>query len=108
MTPKIELPDLYRKISTELNLSPDQHTEGIFKQILGGCSGIVNGLGGLRNKLGDAHGKGSKSVRPLSRHAQLAVNVAGSMALLLIQMHTEKADLMPMSPQEYCTGGLVE
>lgn len=89
---KIEVPDLYKKVATALSLSPDQHTEGVFKQILGGCSGIVNGLGGLRNKLGDAHGKGSRSVRPLPRHAQLAVNLAGSMALFLIQTHTEKPD----------------
>ncbi|MEO8204652.1 MAG: abortive infection family protein [Chthoniobacterales bacterium] len=89
---KIELPDLYKQVATELNLSPDQHTLGIFKQILGSCSGIVNGLGGLRNKLGDAHGKGSKHVRPLPRHALLAVNLAGSMALFLIQTFTGKTD----------------
>lgn len=82
---KIELGDLYKKTADTLNLSPDQHTEGVFKQILGGCSGVVNGLGALRNKLGDAHGKGPKAVKPSARHAQLAVNLAGSMALFLIQ-----------------------
>ncbi|WP_420196198.1 abortive infection family protein [Idiomarina xiamenensis] len=71
----------------ELNLSPDQHNEQIFKQILGGCSGIVNGLGTLRNKLGDAHGKGKLPVKPQARHAELAVNLAGSMTLFLISTH---------------------
>tara|TARA_R100000750_G_scaffold11301_12_gene7438 strand:+ start:30155 stop:30970 length:816 start_codon:yes stop_codon:yes gene_type:complete len=83
----IELSELYKLTAKELNLSPDQHNEQIFKQILGGCSGIVNGLGTLRNKLGDAHGKGMLPVKPQARHAELAVNLAGSMALFLISTH---------------------
>lgn len=81
----VELHLLYRKVSDELNLSPEQHSEKLFKQILGGCSSVVNGLGALRNKLGDAHGKGTKHVRPLPRHARLAVNLAGAMALFLVE-----------------------
>ena len=81
---KIELSELYKKTAKELNLSPSQHTEGVFKQILGGCSGIVNGLGSLRNKLGDAHGKGKSNIKPAPRHAELAVNLSGAMALFLM------------------------
>ncbi len=84
---KIELPELYKKTAKELNLAPSQHTEKVFKQILGGCSGIINGLGALRNKLGDAHGKGKKPVKPAPRHAELAVNLSGSMALYLIETY---------------------
>ena len=87
---RIELPDLYKKVQTELGLAPEQHQEQIFKQILGGCSGVVNGLGVMRNKLGDAHGTGQKRVRPLPRHARLAVNLAGSMALFLTETHNAK------------------
>lgn len=87
---RIELGDLYKKTADALNLSPGQHEEGIFKQILGGCSGVVNGLGTLRNKFGDSHGKGPKAIKPAPRHAQLAVNLAGSMALFLIQTHETK------------------
>ena len=47
----IELPDLCKRVQTELNLAPEQHQEHVFKQILGGCSGIINGLGAIRNKL---------------------------------------------------------
>jgi hypothetical protein len=67
-----------------LNLSPAQHTEQIFKQILGGCKSVVEGLGAMRNKISDAHGKGKKSIKPASRHAELAVNLAGSMATYLV------------------------
>jgi hypothetical protein len=80
----IELHELYGLVAKELRLSPSQHTESIFKQILGGCSAIVNGLGTMRNKLGDAHGRGSLSVRPATRHAELAVNLAGAVSLFLV------------------------
>lgn len=84
---KIELSELYKVTAKELKLAPEQHTEQIFKQILGGCSAIVNGLGTLRNKLGDAHGKGVLPVKPSARHAELAVNLAGTTALFLIQTY---------------------
>ena len=87
---RIELPDLYKAVQTELGLAPEQHQELIFKQILGGCSGVVNGLGAMRNRLGDAHGTGAGRVRPAPRHARLAVNLAGSMALFLTETLTAK------------------
>ena len=84
----IELSELYKLTAKQLNLAPDQHNEQVFKQILGGCSGIINGLGSLRNKLGDAHGKGRMPVKPQARHAELAVNLAGSMSLFLISTYS--------------------
>ena len=84
-TNRTDLPQLYHLVSTELSLSPSQYTEDVFKQILGGCSSIVNGLGTLRNRLGDAHGQGKMPVRPAARHAELAVNLAGSVALFLVE-----------------------
>lgn len=87
---KIDLPELYKKTAKVLNLSPSQHTEDVFKQILGGCSGIINGLGSLRNRLGDAHGKGKKQVKPAPRHAELAVNLSGTMALYLLETFNAK------------------
>ena len=79
-----DLPKLYGKASRELSLAPSQHTEKVFKQILGGCTAVVEGLGALRNKLSDAHGKGKLPVRPAPRHAELAVNLAGTMASFLV------------------------
>lgn len=81
-----DLPKLYRKASEKLNLAPSQHTEEIFKRVLGGCTSVVEGLGSLRNKVGDAHGQGKRRpVRAASRHAHLAVNLAGAMSLFLIE-----------------------
>lgn len=79
-----ELPKLYSKAAASVNLAPSQHTEQVFKQILGGCQSVVEGLGAMRNKLGDAHGQGKRAVRPAPRHAELAVNLAGAMATFLV------------------------
>jgi hypothetical protein len=79
-----DLPALYRKLSKALKLAPDDHSEQVFKQILGNCQSVVESLGALRNKLGDAHGGGPKRARPAARHAELAVNLAGSMATFLV------------------------
>jgi hypothetical protein len=80
-----DLPKLYHRTAHRLNLAPSQHTEEIFKAILGSCQQVVNSLGTLRNKIGDAHGQGRQAVRPSPRHAALAVNLAGSMATFLVE-----------------------
>jgi hypothetical protein len=79
-----DLPALYRKLSKVLKLAPDEHTEAVFKQILGSCQSVVESLGALRNKLSDAHSSGPKRARPQPRHAELAVNLAGAMAMFLV------------------------
>ncbi len=82
---KAELPKLHRQVAESLNLAPDQHTEGVFKQVLGGCMAVVEGLGSLRSRLGDAHGKGRKAARPAARHATLVVNLASAMCVFLVE-----------------------
>lgn len=79
-----DLPKLYGLVAQELRLAPSQHTEDSFKQILAGCYSVVHGLAAVRNRLSDAHGQGRKPVRPAPRHAGLAVNLAGTMALFLV------------------------
>ena len=79
-----DLPVLYRKLAKVLKLAPDDHTEQVFKQILGSCQSVVESLGALRNKLSDAHSAGPKRARPQPRHAELAVNLAGAMATFLV------------------------
>jgi hypothetical protein len=80
-----DLPGLYRLVAQSMNLAPSQHTVQVFKQILGGCTAVVEGLGAVRNRLGDAHGKGRMAVRPQPRHAELVVNLALSMSLFLVR-----------------------
>lgn len=80
----IDLPGLYQLTANKLRLAPSQHTEQIFKQVLGSCQNVVEGLGTLRNKLSDSHGKSKQTVKPAARHAELAVNLAGTMATFLV------------------------
>lgn len=82
---KDDLPALYRATAKQLNIAPSQHTEEVFKQILGGVTAAVEGLGALRNRISDAHGQGPRPVRPSPRHAQLAVNLSGALATFLIE-----------------------
>ena len=86
----IDMHDLYKEVARTLNFSPNQHQESVFKQILGGMSSIVTGLGELRNKLGDAHGRASKNVKPSQRHGELAVNLAGTMAMFIFRTYRER------------------
>lgn len=85
-----DLPKLWQLSAEQLNLAPSQHEEKLFKAILGNCQSVVNSLGTLRNKIGDAHGTGSRSVKPKPRHAELAVNLAGAMASFLVATLQER------------------
>ncbi|MBX9865298.1 MAG: abortive infection family protein [Burkholderiales bacterium] len=89
---KIELPDLYNLVTKQLNLAPGGYHEDIFKQILGGAKSIVNGFAALRNKFGDAHGKKGATLKdytPKERHSELAMNMAGSLALFYYRTFIE-------------------
>ncbi|WP_105381425.1 abortive infection family protein [Neorhizobium alkalisoli] len=89
---KDDLPKLYSLTAKALNLAPDQHTAEPIKAILGGAMTMVNGLGTLRNRLSDAHGRGGKiPVRPSERHASLAVNLSGAMATFLVETYAAQS-----------------
>lgn len=87
---KDDLPKLYRLAAENLNLAPNQHSEDAIKSILGGAMTLVNGIGTLRNKLSDSHGRGGLPVRPAPRHASLAVNTAGAIATFLVETFNER------------------
>jgi hypothetical protein len=80
-----DLPTLYSHVQKVLKLSPADQTEDRFRAILGACTTVVKELGSVRNRHSDAHGSGRRSYRVAGRHAALAVNLAGSMALFLIE-----------------------
>lgn len=82
---KWSIPKLYSEASTKLNLAPSQHQEEVFKTILGNCQSVVQSVGSLRNTGGDAHAGGRARVSFKPRHAALTVNLAGSMALFLVE-----------------------
>lgn len=81
-----DLPKLYYLTAEKLNLTPNKQSEKIMKRILGSCQSVVEGIGALRNLLSDSHGKGKEPIEPEPYHAELAVNLAGSMATFLVQV----------------------
>ncbi len=78
-----DLPTLYKSVASKLNLSPGSHSEQLFKQILGSCQNIVESLGAIRNRHSDSHGQ-TKTYTPAVRHAELAVNLSGTMSTFLV------------------------
>jgi len=89
---KWTMPKLYAEASAAINLSPSQHQGELFKVILGSCQNVVQSIGSLRNRGGDAHAGGRSRVPFKPRHAALTVNLAGSMALFLIETWQAKFD----------------
>jgi hypothetical protein len=92
-----DLPKLWALVAENLNLAPHQHQETVFKAILGNCQSVVNHLGAIRNKIGDAHGQGRRPVKPKARHAELAVNLAGTMAAFLISTWKDRVEARAQS-----------
>lgn len=86
---EVKLPKLYKLTAEALQLAPTQQTEPVLKQVLGGCTAVVEGIGAMRNALGDAHEKGRVFIKPEARHAELAVNLAGASAIFLIETWEE-------------------
>lgn len=75
-----DLPDLYKKVATELALTRDSVPESAkgsaaAKKTLSGLSTMVHGLAELRNAIGRGHGRPAPSPA-LERHARLAFNCA--------------------------------
>jgi hypothetical protein len=68
-----------------LQIAPTATTEDSFRRIFGGCTSIVESLGTIRNRMGDAHGRGVGAVRVEPRYARLAVDLAGAMATFLVE-----------------------
>lgn len=87
----LELPKLFKLIQGELGLAPNEQTEAQFRAVLGASATIVQGIGSIRNKVSDAHGRGRNSYRAGSRHAGLVVNLAGAMAVFLVETAEQRA-----------------
>ena len=86
-----DLPALYKKTATVLDLSVQGEHEQELKQLLSGCFSVVSGLSGLRNRVSDSHGSAPGSVKPMQRHVDLMASVSGSIAAFLIATHEDMA-----------------
>lgn len=77
---------LYKKVAPLLGLSAlkDKKAEASLHQVLGGLSGIISGIAGMRNSMSDAHAH----VAPTDeRFARLVVNATFTMCSFLLESY---------------------
>jgi hypothetical protein len=83
---KDDLPKLYGKAAKVLKIGPSHRARKAMRPVFEGCTDVVLGL--LALPVGDrdpSRRGGKKPVRAAPRHAQLAVNLAGALALFLAE-----------------------
>jgi len=87
---------LYKRVVPLLDLgaSSDKKTEASLRQALGGLSGVVSGIAGMRNVMSDAHPHQSS---PEERHVRLAVNAVATVCSFLLDSY--KATVRQCNPQ---------
>jgi hypothetical protein len=80
-----KLPTLLHRTLSVLELSPRQNADRDLKKVLGNAQAVVDGVAALRGLLGDAHGRSPQDGEATPEQAELAVNLAGSVALFLVR-----------------------
>jgi hypothetical protein len=86
-TNKDDFPVLYRKAVELLELSPNAHTEPEYRKTMGACSQIISSISCIRNRESDSHA--SHKIADAIQ-AKFIVNLAGSIALFLVELRKEK------------------
>ncbi len=91
---KKKIPTGIRKMFTEtskvLRLAPDGQTNEILNSLLSSLTEVVWNLGRFRNDASGAHGTSINSIRPLVRHATLALNTAGTLSTFLLETYLSR------------------
>ena len=80
---------LYRESAKTLKLAAEKNQDETIRSIFGSVANIIKGIGTLRNQSGDAHASDPGVIRADSRHAKLAVNLAGTVATFLVESFSE-------------------
>ncbi len=82
---KQDIQHLYREAADALSLSPQAAADPELRRVLGGASNVVSGIGVIRTRHGDAHGRGERDTILEPRHSRLAVQLAGATAVFLVE-----------------------
>jgi hypothetical protein len=85
---KKQLTDLWKSMREILQF--DQiDSSGSLRDLLNSLAGAMSHLGGLRNALGDAHGKGTHPPEVSEVIAEIAINTASTLATAIIRRHNQ-------------------
>ncbi len=82
----LDLQKLHRLVAEQLDFVPEQQAAQSLRVLTGNIQSIVSQLGALRNKISDAHGQGQEYYRPTPEIAEFIVNLAGSLAILIVRL----------------------
>ena len=98
---KRDVTNLYRAVREPLGLSPsrtDLPGDAIedIKTVLGGLSSVVQGVGALRTRVGDAHGRERGFRRVDARIARLSIHAASNVSLFVIETWQAKFPTKPL------------
>lgn len=83
------LQPLMKAVAKALDLAPANQAEADLRGLCQGLTSVVQNIGSLRTKFGDAHGRGPEHIALQSAHAQLAVNAAGMVATFVMERWNE-------------------
>lgn len=81
---KKQVTELWKSTRELLNFN-ELDSSGATLELINSLSGVVAHLGGLRNVLGDAHGKGLVSPETSENIAELAINTASTISTVIIR-----------------------
>lgn len=79
------LKKLYDECSQLLGLKAKDYEDPNVQALIGSIAQVAIRIGSLRNTASDSHGTRLGSYRPASRHAKLAVNASGGLAVFLLE-----------------------
>jgi hypothetical protein len=79
-----DLPKLYGLVANTLGLSAKTQVSEINRRFFGAVHTIIQAVGELRNKVGDAHGKSYNESRVSEAQSQLAVSLSGAITSFLL------------------------
>lgn len=86
---KQDIQGLSRVVYPLLKISPEQEVDADFRTLFQSTISIVQSLGTIRTKIGDAHGASPVRIEPVEKHARLATNMAGALSMFLLETYIE-------------------
>lgn len=88
---KKQISDLWKSTRTVLHFDEIDQS-GATQNLMNGLAGVITQLGGLRNTLGDAHGKGIFPPAISESIAELAINTASTLSTMIIRRFNQVKD----------------
>jgi len=87
---KQDIQGLSKAVYPLLKISPEKEVDEDFRTLFQSTISIIQSLGTIRTKIGDAHGASPSRAEPAEKHARLATNVAGALSLFLLETYVER------------------